>query len=934
MTLTATQRLTREQTVLVALLGAYLDRSALSGLEELFEQVSDWKALETRATEHGLAPLLAWAVEQVGSQDPERLASARRMHRGAVFTAMRLEKESRRIMAALAEADLGPIVLKGPAVAHRLYAEPWLRLYADLDLLVSEADWPPLREALLGIGGVPEGRDMAELPARLSKNDPLDHWFSFRFPGGFRVECAFDPLQLGVRMRDGEGLQKRSVPFEGWAPARRLAPEDELVVLALHLNRHGFQRLIWLLDLALLVQANPDLDWSRVGDRARDEGVAVSVHHTLRLVGELLGVDVSEGLRATRPRPLASRVWRHFWGDEHRSPCDGDRDGPLVFRKGRGRLATSEYLRLTAANLLMTGRVSEKAAFFALKAFPPAEFLRARYGRAGEQAGYTRLWLRRLSASRASSPQAHAPIAPRTGADEAAAADAPQPPAPKHERSFNRAIVWNATAKFATRGMQFIVTIVLARLLVPADFGLANMANVVTGLIVIFAEFGFAYALMQKLKLTDEDISTAWTISVLLGAALTVVLLLAAPFVAGLFHEPSLAGPLRLAALGMLIVSFAFTPSALLARNLDFRSIAIAEFSGNAAYGLVAIGLALAGGSVWSLVVGSLAMFAVRSTLFAWRARQPFRPRIHRESVSALLPFGSRVLVSNGFEFLRSNMDYFIVGRALGPTALGLYEIAFRLTDFPRSRLGTIVSEVAFPTMSSVQHHAEKIRHAYGRSVYLSGMLTLPVLFGLAVISREFVLGVYGPKWVGSVAALQVLLVAAVLLVSSQSAINVLLATGRPSLSLRLSVLYATCVAGFAALGARYGLVGVATGVMAATAVYVWALQHMLHRHTGIGVGFTLSSLLVPAAGGVGVAMALAAYRAVVRFPEGFWQLPWLAGAAAVAAAVYLPLALPSLRRRNADVITLDTEAYTTPVGRPSEGSPAGRFVDRAVNQD
>jgi hypothetical protein len=165
-------------------------------------------------------------------------------------------------------------------------------------------------------------------------------------------------------------------------------------------------------------------------------------------------------------------------------------------------------------------------------------------------------------------------------------------------RSFDRAVAWNAVSKVSTRLVLFLVTIVLARLLTPADFGLVGMAAIVTGLVAMFAEFGFASALIQKLQVTEDDIATAWTSSILLGLVVTLACVLLAPLAARLFRSDQLVGPLQGSALGILVVSFGITPRALLYRRMDFRSTAIADVGGAAVYGAVGIGMALAGAGV------------------------------------------------------------------------------------------------------------------------------------------------------------------------------------------------------------------------------------------------------------------------------------------------------------------------------------------------
>jgi O-antigen/teichoic acid export membrane protein len=463
---------------------------------------------------------------------------------------------------------------------------------------------------------------------------------------------------------------------------------------------------------------------------------------------------------------------------------------------------------------------------------------------------------------------------------------------------FNRAIRWNAISKVATRAMQFFVTVALARLLLPADFGLYGMTSIVTGLVSMFAEFGFAYALIQKLSITDEDISTALSMSVLLGTFVTIACLATAPLIAMVFRNPAVTLPLRAASLGMFIVAFAITPRALLGRRMDFRSIAYADMIGSITYAVVSVGLAAARMGIWALVFGGLAMAFAQAIILWIRADYRFRPALHRESLRALMPFGTRMFASNIVDFLRGNLDYFVLGRGLGPVALGMYTIAFKTADFPRQRMASIIGDVALPAMSSVQEHDDMLRHTYRRTVLMTGLVTFPLLLGVTVIAPQFVSAVYGSKWLGAVGALRVLLPMGVMLAVAESGSNILIAKGRPEVFLRLSVLYAVCVGLFASIGLSGGILGVALGVLAATFTYFVAFQISLWRCLRIGPAQTFGALVAPTLACLVMVIVLVVYDHAVAFPAGsFAALAWLAGAGVLAAAAYAPIAWPLYRR-------------------------------------
>lgn len=866
------ERLSAPDAVLVAALRSYLGTATKLHLLEQMSRVREWAAILERAEHHGVLPVLAHVVARVpkgtvGADVEEEIASRLRVTQACALGA---DAEARRVVGVLADEGLSPIVLKGLSVSRTLYEDPALRPYGDVDLLLDEREWPAFREAMRRDGARAHGHDDPQLPARLVDEDPLDHWCSFETRGGLSVDCGFDALELGLAMRGSGRLRERAVPLPGVPGARMLGAEDQVVALCCHLNRHGFERLVWFLDIALLLRDRPEIDWDEVRRIASREGVRVCVHQTIELVAGLLGVPAERALRATRPSALRRRLWSSIWDEESVAAFAALREGPLVFRKTRGPLGPREYARSLALNVLLMGRVDDKLKFLIRKLAPSKEFLLARAPVEGRRGSYFSLYVQRLLRA--------------LRMDARASGSAGR---------FNRAIGWNAVSKIGTRGLQFVVTIVLARLLLPADFGLLGMAMIVTGLVVMFAEFGFAYALIQKLEISHEDISTAMSMSVLLGSAVTVLCLAAAPLIAMLFRNDALIWPLRGMSLGMFIVSFAITPRALLYRRMDFRSTAMADLTGSVTYAAVSISLALAGLGIWSLVAGSLLMAAAQAVALWRRADYRFRFLIDRGSLAALVPFGAKVFASNLVDFLRGNLDYFVVGRALGPASLGLYTIAFKTADFPRQRLGAIVGDVSLPAMSSLQEDRERLKRTYARSVSMTAMVTFPLLLGVAAIATEFVSAVYGPKWLGSVPALRALLPVGILLAVSQSGQNILIATGKPGRFLSLSIMYCICVGVFSAAGVAWGIDGVALGVVLATAVYFAGFQVVLWRNLRIGPLQTLRAVLVPLLASVPMVGAVLAFRSVIAFPEGVLGLLWLVGATVTGAIAYGVVALP-----------------------------------------
>jgi hypothetical protein len=307
------------------------------------------------------------------------------------------------------------------ATAETLYDAPELRPFTDLDLLIVPEKWGDTREALLEAGGRPCDLDVEMLPMRLDDGDMCDHWLEYRSRHGLLVECALDPLQLGLRTRSLSSFFENALPLPLLKTrARRLAPEHELVQLCVHLNRHGFRRLIWWVDIGLLLRKQgPVLRWDVVEELSRLNGVEASVYFSVLRVSEAFQLHLpDQALEALRPSWLRRRIWLRVWPDTASGHPEGVHEGPLVFRRSRGRLTLKQLALLDAQNILLTGRAPEKLRAIWTKVFPPKRFLIEKSG--GVDGAYPVLWagrtssyLRRRSAGRgdADVAESHEPSA-------------------------------------------------------------------------------------------------------------------------------------------------------------------------------------------------------------------------------------------------------------------------------------------------------------------------------------------------------------------------------------------------------------------------------------------------------------------------------------------------------------------------------------------
>jgi lipopolysaccharide exporter len=308
---------------------------------------------------------------------------------------------------------------------------------------------------------------------------------------------------------------------------------------------------------------------------------------------------------------------------------------------------------------------------------------------------------------------------------------------------------------------QFGMTAVMARLLSPAAFGLVALAGLFLRFVNYFARAGVTQAIVQKLHLSTLDIRAGFTLSAGLGAAFTGVALLAAPLAGAIARDAELVPVLRWLAIGLLVSGLGAPSVALLRRQLRFKPLALIELT-SYIVGYIGVGLPLAlnGAGVYALVFAMLTQNVVNATGAYVMVRHSVVPTLAREPHRAILGFGARISVIGFLEFLKGNLDTLAVGRWAGTAQLGLYNRGNMIADLPAYHLTNGLSQVLFPSFSSIQGEPRRLREAYLSAVGMSAAIVLPLNAGIAVAAREIVLVLLGPDWTGAIPVVPWLLLA------------------------------------------------------------------------------------------------------------------------------------------------------------------------------
>ena len=376
-------------------------------------------------------------------------------------------------------------------------------------------------------------------------------------------------------------------------------------------------------------------------------------------------------------------------------------------------------------------------------------------------------------------------------------------------------ILWVSLSNILLKFINFIISVILARLLEPSDFGLVAIALIVVNFFEIFRDLGIGPALIHRKEDKDAAADSAFFIFPAVAVIFYAVSYFIAPAAAVFFREDELETLIRVLSLTFVIWSFGSLPRTLLTKDLEFKKLVIPQLLPKISYGAVAVVMALQGFGVWSLVAGRLVL-EVMSVITIWLALD-WRPslRFDRRIALELFSYGKYVIIAGIIVFMISVIDITFIGRLLGSTELGYYSIAFGIAGLFTLQLSTLVSQVMFPVFSRIQDDMDKLGWAYLKTLKYLSLIAFPAALGIISVSWYFIKVVYGDKWLPAVAVLQVLCLYGLSRAYLKTTENLYLAAGQPKIMTKINLLQLILMAVLIyPLTLRYGILG--TGIAAA----------------------------------------------------------------------------------------------------------------------
>ena len=373
--------------------------------------------------------------------------------------------------------------------------------------------------------------------------------------------------------------------------------------------------------------------------------------------------------------------------------------------------------------------------------------------------------------------------------------------------------------------MQSIATVVLARLLTPADFGLVAMVTAIMGLGQAFADFGLSEATIQHPEITHRQVSTLFWINVAIGLTLTLITAALAPVLVWFYHEPRLRGITFLASLTFLIGGLRVQHDALLRRQMRFLALAIRDVVSYAIAVPVAITLAWRGAGYWVLLALPLTMNLTRMSLSWLMVRWiPGLPR-RDDKVRSLMTFGGNVAASYLIFNLNRSADTVLIGWYWGAGPLGLYSRAYNLLMLPARQLGAPARSVAIPAFSRVQGDPDRLARYYLQTVNLIMWITAPIFGFLFVAAEPVIILTLGNRWREAAPVFQILAIFALGQLLFESTIWLFVSRGQSRRLLKLLLIISPIIVVSYAIGLPFGIKGVAlSGSLVLLVIFPWIL--------------------------------------------------------------------------------------------------------------
>ncbi|KAA5403992.1 lipopolysaccharide biosynthesis protein [Bacteroides cellulosilyticus] len=397
-----------------------------------------------------------------------------------------------------------------------------------------------------------------------------------------------------------------------------------------------------------------------------------------------------------------------------------------------------------------------------------------------------------------------------------------------------KSVVWSFAEKLSVQGIGFIISLILARLLVPEDYGVIAILHIFISVATVFIDGGFSNALIQNQKRTEKDFSTAFYTNIGVACFCYLILFFVAPYLADFFLQPLLKDVMRIYGISLIISSFALVQKSRFYINYNFRIIAYISFIAIVLGGIVAIFMAYKGLGVWSLVWYHIIVELIR-TVSLWLLSR-WKPSLcfSRQSFYTIFGFGSKLLVANMINIIAANLPTFMIGRLFNATNLGLFNRGQSLAYFIPLNFSNVLTQACYPVFCEVQNDGQRLRFFFVKYVRISFVIISPVMTILAVLASPLVSFVLTDKWLPCVPFIQILAIGYMFDPVMRLNANVINVTGHSEYTLYSEIFKKTILLFILMTTCWLGLIGMAIGLALYSLVDLLAVSIYVKKVVGV----------------------------------------------------------------------------------------------------
>lgn len=439
--------------------------------------------------------------------------------------------------------------------------------------------------------------------------------------------------------------------------------------------------------------------------------------------------------------------------------------------------------------------------------------------------------------------------------------------------------IWMMFERFGYLTIQFVSNLVLARLLMPEDFGAIGIMMVFITLSHVFIDSGFSASLIQKKEISEHDKSTVFFTNLALSVFVYVLLFFASPWIAEFFHIDQLRSLFRILGIVLLIDAFCAIQNTMLMREMNFKRLTQIKLAAIVIAASVAIYLAYTGFGIWALIVQYILYSTIRTSVTWIFAKWHPIIAFSKESFKTLFGFGFKLLLQSFVAQLYMNFQQILIGRFYKPADLGYYSQARQFQQIPTGTVTQVINSVAFPAYAKLQDDRDQLRQMFRQNVQIVAFINTPIMVLLASIAQPLIILLYSSKWIGSIHYFQFLCIGfGIFLAVHECSISVLKAVGRSDYVLKLEIIKKILGVIFILIGINvWGIWGILYALALNSFIEIFLNGYYVKKELGYG-GFNqlvdmMPSIIVAAISGI-----IAYFLWHTIWPEGHEFLSVLIG--------------------------------------------------------